>query len=99
IEAAQSAPEGQRELVVSSGKDAAGAVLVTVRDNGAGFSPENLDRMFDAFYTTKPEGMGMGLTISRSIVEAHGGRIWATASSPQGAVFQFTLPVDAGVNA
>ena len=65
-----------------------------MRDSGPGLSPESLGRLFHAFYTTKPQGMGMGLAISRSIVEAHGGRLWATANEPRGAVFQFTLPAD-----
>jgi PAS domain S-box-containing protein len=68
-------------------------VLVAVRDSGPGLEPEGIDRLFDAFYTTKSQGMGMGLAISRSIVEAHGGRLWATASPSRGAVFQFTLPL------
>jgi PAS domain S-box-containing protein len=67
-------------------------VLVAVRDSGPGLDPEGIDRLFDAFYTTKSQGMGMGLAISRSIIEAHGGRLWATANLSQGAVFQFTLP-------
>ena len=68
-------------------------MLVTVRDSGPGLDPESLGRLFDAFYTTKAGGLGMGLAICRSIIEAHGGRIWATANVPRGAVFQFTLPV------
>ena len=68
-------------------------VLVTVADSGPGLSPGSLTRLFQAFHTTKPQGMGMGLAISRSIVEAHGGRLWATANEPRGAVFQFTLPI------
>jgi PAS domain S-box-containing protein len=68
-------------------------VLIAVQDSGPGLDPNNLDRLFDAFYTTKPQGLGMGLAISRSIVEAHGGRLWATADSSRGAVFQFTLPI------
>jgi signal transduction histidine kinase len=68
-------------------------VLITVRDSGPGLDPRRLNRLFDPFYTTKPQGMGMGLAISRSIVEAHGGRLWAKASEPRGAVFQFTLPI------
>ena len=68
-------------------------VLVAVRDSGPGLDLKSLDRLFDAFYTTKPQGLGMGLGISRSIIEAHGGRLWATAKAPQGAVFQFTLPI------
>jgi signal transduction histidine kinase len=67
--------------------------LVAVRDSGPGFEPQSLDRLFDAFYTTKPEGMGLGLAISRRIIAAHGGRLWATANAPHGAVVQFTLPL------
>jgi PAS domain S-box-containing protein len=67
-------------------------VLIAVRNSGPGLDPKGLDRLFDAFYTTKPQGLGMGLAISRSIIEAHGGRLWAKANVPQGAVFQFTLP-------
>jgi C4-dicarboxylate-specific signal transduction histidine kinase len=93
IEATSGASEGARELLVSTGKDASNAVLVAVRDSGPGLDPEGLGRLFDAFYTTKPGGMGIGLSICRSIIEVHGGRIWATANVPQGAVFQFTLPV------
>jgi PAS domain S-box-containing protein len=68
-------------------------VLITVRDSGPGLDPQRLNRLFDAFYTTRPQGLGMGLAISRSIIEAHGGRLWAKANVPQGAVFQFTLPI------
>jgi signal transduction histidine kinase len=94
VEAMGRIKEGSRELVVSSEKDEANGLLIAVRDTGAGLEPANLNQLFDAFFTTKPEGMGMGLAISRSIVEAHGGRLWATANSPQGAVFQFTLPTN-----
>jgi signal transduction histidine kinase len=69
-------------------------VLVSVRDSGPGLDPEGLERLFEAFHTTKPDGIGMGLAISRSIVEAHGGRLWATPNAPRGAVFQFTLPLE-----
>jgi len=65
---------------------------VAVRDSGPGLNPESLERLFEPFYTTKPGGMGMGLSICRSIVEGHEGRIWATANVPQGASFQFSLP-------
>ena len=65
-----------------------------VRNSGPGLDPKGLDRLFDAFYTTKPEGLGMGLAVSRSITEAHGGRLRAKANVPQGTVFQFTLPFD-----
>jgi len=68
-------------------------VLVAVRDSGPGLDPRSVDRVFDAFYTTKPQGLGMGLAISRSIVEAHGGRLWATANDGRGATFHFTLPI------
>jgi len=82
----------ERELLIRTGTDAANDVMVEVRDTGPGPKPDSLERLFDAFYTTKPGGMGMGLAICRSIVEAHGGRISATANVPQGAVFRFTLP-------
>jgi signal transduction histidine kinase/CheY-like chemotaxis protein len=71
-------------------------VLIMARDSGPGFDPQNIDRLFNAFYTTKPQGLGMGLSISRSIIEAHGGRLWAKANEPRGAVFQFTLPTRTG---
>jgi signal transduction histidine kinase len=68
-------------------------ILVSVADAGPGLDPKDLGRLFETFYTTKPQGLGMGLAISRSIVEAHGGRLWATANTPKGALFQFTLPI------
>jgi aryl-alcohol dehydrogenase-like predicted oxidoreductase len=80
-----------RELLISTEQDHRG-VLVAVRDSGPGLDPPHLERVFDAFYTTKSSGMGMGLSICRSIIEAHGGRLWAEANEPRGAVFQFTLP-------
>jgi signal transduction histidine kinase len=92
IQAMSEVAEGSRELCISTGTDAADDMLVTVRDSGPGLSTESCDRLFDAFYTTKAGGMGMGLSICRSIIEAHGGRVWATANKPHGAVFQFTLP-------
>jgi len=67
-------------------------VSVEVRDSGPGFAPAALERVFEAFYTTKPGGLGLGLSICRSIIEAHGGRLWASANVPCGAIFQFTLP-------
>jgi C4-dicarboxylate-specific signal transduction histidine kinase len=90
-EAMGSMEEGARELLISTEQDHKGA-LVAVRDSGPGIDPECLERIFAAFYTTKFNGMGMGLSICRSIVEAHGGRLWAEANEPRGAVFQFTLP-------
>ncbi|HEX4202143.1 MAG TPA: ATP-binding protein, partial [Chthoniobacterales bacterium] len=75
-------------------------LLITVRDSGPGLDPQTIDRLFDAFYTTKPQGLGIGLAISRSIIQAHAGRLWARPNSPRGAVFEFTLPVYAqGISA
>ena len=95
VEAMSGSDEGSRELLISSEADGANGVRITVRDWGPGLEPETLDRLFDAFYTTKPDGMGMGLSICRSIIEAHGGRVWATTNVPKGAVLQFTLPPEA----
>ena len=92
IEAVSAISDGPRDLLVSTAKHESDGVLFIVRDSGTGLDPEKLDRIFDAFYTTKREGMGMGLAVSRSIIEAHGGRLWATPNKPRGAVFQFTLP-------
>jgi PAS domain S-box-containing protein len=94
IEAMSGVDEGPRELQVGSAKDESQGVVVAVRDSGPGLDPKSLNHMFTAFFTTKPQGMGMGLAISRSIIEAHGGRLWATANEGRGAVFQFTLPHD-----
>jgi len=94
IEALSSVSTGSRHLVIATTKKDLKSVLVSVYDSGKGFPSNELDRLFDPFYSTKSDGMGMGLTISRSIVESHGGRIWATPNSPCGAVFQFTLPID-----
>jgi signal transduction histidine kinase len=69
-------------------------VLITVKDSGPGLASQSVDRLFDAFYTTKPDGMSMGLAICRSIIEAHRGRLGATTNEPRGAVFQFTLPLE-----
>jgi len=92
VEAMSSVPEGSRELLIGTRKDV-GGVVVVVQDSGPGLSPESLDRLFDAFYTTKASGMGMGLSICRSIVEAHGGQIWASRDVGPGATFQLTLPL------
>jgi signal transduction histidine kinase len=88
----------ERKLAVGVDACGAGALRVWVRDSGTGLDPARRDRIFDAFYTTKPNGMGMGLAISRSIVEAHGGRLWATPNDGPGETFQFTLPVPASRN-
>jgi signal transduction histidine kinase len=95
IEAMQSAVDRPRELVIRSRQDETQQVLVSVTDCGVGISAENANRLFDAFFTTKSSGMGMGLSICRSIIETHGGRLWATANVPHGATFQLTLPVNA----
>ena len=92
VEAMSSVPEDSRKLLISARKDV-GGVVVVVQDSGPGLSPESLDRLFDAFYTTKAGGMGMGLSICRSIVEAHGGQIWASRDVGPGATFQLTLPL------
>ncbi|MDI4237528.1 AAA family ATPase [Bradyrhizobium sp. Arg237L] len=92
-EAMGSVEEGVRELLISTEQDQAGA-LVAVRDSGPGIDAQHLDRVFDTFYTTKSSGTGMGLSICRSIIHAHGGKLWAEANEPRGAVFQFTLPAD-----
>src|SRR5882672_6845024 len=83
-----------RELSVSSAKDGPNGALVSVRDSGTGLDGTVLDRLFEAFYTTKAHGMGIGLAVSRTIIQAHGGRLWAAPNVPQGAIFQFTLPAD-----
>jgi len=99
IEALSSLSEGSRELVISTGKGEPDGVLVEVRDSGPGLSSPGLERIFEAFCTTKPGGLGMGLSICRSIIEAHGGRLWATAAQPRGAIFQFTLPANSSQTA
>jgi len=95
LEAIAKSQNGTRELSVRSDQDEAENVRVAVSDSGEGLDSANLERVFDAFFTTKPDGMGMGLAISRTIIESHGGRLWATSNSPHGAVFQFTLPTNA----
>jgi C4-dicarboxylate-specific signal transduction histidine kinase len=92
IEAMSSVDGAPRELSISTEPRGADEVLVAVRDSGPGIDSEHLERVFDSFYTTKPSGTGLGLAICRSIVDAHGGRLWAEANEPRGAVFQFTLP-------
>ncbi len=87
-----SSNEVTKDLLVSTRADDSGGVLVAVRDSGPGIEPQSAKRLFEPFYTTKPRGMGMGLVICQSIIEAHGGRLSAAANEPRGAVFQFTLP-------
>jgi PAS domain S-box-containing protein len=93
VEAMTEVSEGARELLIRTGEVEAGYVLVAVQDSGPGLDPKHVERLFETFYTTKASGMGMGLTICRSIIEAHGGRLWASTNEPRGAVFHFTLPV------
>jgi C4-dicarboxylate-specific signal transduction histidine kinase len=93
IEAMSGAAEGARDLLISTGKAGPDAVLVAVQDSGPGLDPEQPERVFEAFYTTKRTGLGMGLSICRSIIDAHGGELTAAANRPHGAIFQFTVPV------
>ncbi len=95
IDALAAVPPPERTLEVSSMRNDEGTIVVTVRDTGVGFDASKLEQMFDPVYTTKMDGIGIGRSISRSIVEAHGGRLWATALTPHGAMFQFTLSVSA----
>jgi PAS domain S-box-containing protein len=92
VEAMNEPNEAPRDLLISSEVAEPDGVLVAVRDTGPGLAPDTLGRLFEAFYSTKADGMGMGLSICRSIIEAHGGRLWASANEPCGAVFQFTAP-------
>jgi signal transduction histidine kinase len=92
IEAMTPVTDRPRELELTAERHESGGVLVGIRDSGIGFDPQTSDRLFEAFFTTKPTGMGMGLSISRSIIEAHGGRLWAMPNAGPGATFQFALP-------
>jgi C4-dicarboxylate-specific signal transduction histidine kinase len=96
IEAMNGVSDGPRALLISTGTAEGRGVLVAVQDTGpVVLDPAKLERLFEAFYTTKPDGLGMGLSIGRSIIEVHGGRLWASANTPSGAIFQFALPRDA----
>ena len=92
VDAMSAMEEVARELLISTARDGSENVLVSVRDSGPGLDPKSVDRVFNAFYTTKPGGLGIGLAICRSIIEAHGGRMWTSENEPRGAVFRFTLP-------
>jgi C4-dicarboxylate-specific signal transduction histidine kinase len=92
LEAMGSVQEGPRELSISTEQAQGNGVLVAVRDTGPGIDANHLERVFEAFYTTKSGGVGMGLSICRTIIDAHGGRLWAEANEPHSSVFQFTLP-------
>src|SRR5258707_908146 len=95
IKASSAVTDRHRELRIRSREHGSDQILVAVEDSGIGIKPEHAARLFNAFFTTKPDGMGMGLSICRSIIEAHGGRLWATANVPHGATFLFTLPLNA----
>jgi signal transduction histidine kinase len=92
VDAMKERPDGPRSLVVSSRVLDTGEVTMTVQDSGVGVDPAVFDRLFDPFFTTKPEGMGMGLSVSRSIVESHGGHLWASMNQGPGATFHVSLP-------
>jgi PAS domain S-box-containing protein len=93
VEAMSSVDAGTRELLISTEEAQSNCVQVTVRDSGTGIDPNNRERVFETFYTTKSAGVGMGLSISRSIIDAHGGRLWVDANEPRGAAFKFILPI------
>jgi signal transduction histidine kinase len=93
IEAMESVAD--RTMLVKSEHENSGQVRVTIEDSGTGIEPQHADKIFGSFFTTKADGMGMGLSICRSIIESHGGRLWASPGRSRGAVFQFTLPSDA----
>jgi signal transduction histidine kinase len=92
VEAMASVKVGVRQLLISTEQNRADGVLVAIRDSGPGIEPDRLERVFEAFYTTKSNGVGMGLSICRSIINAEGGQLWAEANKPCGALFRFTLP-------
>jgi PAS domain S-box-containing protein len=94
IEAMSEVSPTQRKLLIASVKDGSNGVLVRIQDSGIGLDGESLDRLFEAFFTTKARGMGMGLAVSQTILQAHGGRLWATPNASHGATFQFTLPAN-----
>jgi len=92
VQAMGAVTNATREVLITTGQTELNEVCLGVQDTGLGLSAETLPRLFEPFYTTKPDGMGMGLSICRSIIEAHGGRLWATPCEPRGALFQFTVP-------
>ena len=94
IEAMAPITDRPREILIRSQLHEAGQVLVAVLDSGIGIDSETAERLFSAFFTTKPSGMGMGLSISRSIIRAHGGRLWVSPNPDHGAAFQFTVPIN-----
>ena len=97
FEAMSELSEGPRELLITTNSIRSGDVLVTLSNSGPGLAPAALEHLFKAFHTTKANGLGLGLSICRSIVKSHGGRLWASDNSPAGAVFQFSLPAHSRV--
>jgi C4-dicarboxylate-specific signal transduction histidine kinase len=96
VQAVGAVTEGSRELFITTARAEPNGVLVAVKDSGPGLALETLERLFAPFYTTKPDGLGMGLSICCSIIEAHGGRLWVTDNLPRGAAFHFTVPTHTG---
>jgi signal transduction histidine kinase len=96
VEAMSEMSDGRRQLLIRTDTDESESIVVAVQDSGPGVKPEDLHRLFTPFYTTKPQGMGMGLAICRSIIEAHGGKLRVMANEARGATFQFTLPTGHG---
>jgi len=96
IDAMKSVSDRPRILRVRTNRHDGNTVLVSVQDSGIGIEREAMDQLFETFYTTKPDGMGMGLSISHSIIESHGGRLWANCNDGPGATFYFTLPTETG---
>jgi len=96
LEAVRAIRVRERLVRIRTEAQYSGEIVVLVQDSGLGLDPEYSNRVFEAFYTTKTDGIGMGLTISRSIIEAHGGRLWAVANEGPGSTFSFTLPIDEG---
>jgi signal transduction histidine kinase len=94
VEAMSGTSDGTRRLLINSNNAETGGVCVSVVDSGPGLATGAIDRLFEAFYTTKPGGLGLGLCICRSIIEAHGGQLWANANTARGTTFQFTVPAD-----
>jgi C4-dicarboxylate-specific signal transduction histidine kinase len=91
IEAMSGVSEGPRDLLISTANGEGNHVLLSVQDSGPGLAPGTIEQLFESFYTTKPDGLGLGLSICQSIIEAHGGELSASANAPRGATFQFTL--------
>jgi C4-dicarboxylate-specific signal transduction histidine kinase len=96
LQAMGAVAEGPRELFITTAQAEPNGVMVAVKDSGPGLAPASLEHLFSPFYTTKPGGLGMGLSICHSIIEAHGGRLWVTANLPRGAIFYFTVPTHPG---